>query len=116
MEAVENFEEELAVSPSLFGCETCFGLKVKGDSMIGEYIVDGDIAIIRPQKRVENGEIAAVVVEDLLPEATLKRVRRSRSTLILEAANPAYDPLVFKGRSRSQVRIIGKFVGVVRRM
>jgi len=69
LEAVENFETELAVSPAMFGCECCFGLRVKGDSMIDAHILDGDLAIIRPQRRVENGEIAAVLVRDLLPEA-----------------------------------------------
>jgi len=116
LEAVENFKEELAVSPSLFGCDACFGLRVKGDSMVNAHILDGDIAIIRPQKRVENGEIAAVMVADLLPEATLKRVRHTKTTLILEPANPAYPPLVFKGPQRRQVTILGKYVGVVRRI
>jgi len=115
LEAVENFEEELAVSPSLFGCDTCFGLRVKGDSMIDEHILDGDIAIIRPQEQIENGEIAAVMVEALMPEATLKRVRRTRVSLILEPANAAYPPLLFKGPRRKMVTIIGKLVGVVRR-
>jgi len=115
LEAVENFEEEVAISPSIFGCDTCFGLKVKGDSMVDAHILDGDIAIIRPQKRVESGEIAAVMVQDLLPEATLKRVRRTKASLILEAANPAYESLVFRGRQRKQVTILGKYVGVVRR-
>jgi repressor LexA len=54
----------------------------------------GDPAIIRPQPRVENGEIAAVMVQTLLPEATLKIVRRTRGVVSLEPANSA---LVFKG-------------------
>jgi repressor LexA len=52
LEAVENFEEEVSVSPSVFGTDTCFGLRVVGDSMINAHIMDGDIAIIRPQKNV----------------------------------------------------------------
>ncbi len=114
MEAIENLEEELAVSPALFGCKRCFALRVKGDSMIEAHILDGDLAIIRPQQRVENGEIAAVMVEGLLPEATLKIVRRSRAVLSLEAANVAYEPLVFKGPQRKRVVILGKYVGIVR--
>lgn len=116
LEAVENLEEELALSPSLFGCDTCFGLKVKGDSMVDAHIMDGDIAIIRPQPWVETGEIAAVLVRDLLPEATLKIIRRTRMTLTLKPANPAHSPLVFKGGQRKNVSILGKFVGVVRRV
>ena len=90
LEAVENFEEELPVSPSLFGCDTCFGLRVKGDSMIDAHIMDGDIAVIRPQQWVESGGIAAVLVRDLLTEATLKIVRRKGRELRLEPANRRY--------------------------
>lgn len=116
LEAVENIEEELSVSPSVFGCDECFGLRVKGDSMIDAHIMDGDLAIIRPQKWVESGEIAAVLVRDLLTEATLKIIRRTRATLTLVPANPVYSPLEFKGPRRSLVSIIGRFVGVVRRV
>ena len=115
LEAIENFEEELAVSPRMFGCDNCFGLRVSGDSMIEAHILDGDLAIIRPQQRVENGEIAAVTVEGTLPEATLKIVRRDRSSLSLVPANSAHSPLVFKGPQRKQVAVIGKLVGIVRR-
>jgi repressor LexA len=83
--------------------------------MIRAHIQDGDLAIIRRQPRVENGEIAAVLVESLLTEATLKVVRSTRSTLSLEPANPKYKPLVFKGPARKRVTIVGKLVGVVRR-
>ena len=114
-EALNYVEEELAVSPSVFGCETCFGLRVKGDSMIEAHIMEGDLAIIRPQPRVENGEIAAVLVEDLLSEATLKIVRTYRHTLTLVAANKKYKPLSFTGNERRQVTVMGKMVGIIRR-
>ena len=114
-EAIENFEEELAVSPKMFGCDHCIGLRVSGDSMIEIHIKDGDLAIIRPQQRVENGEIAAVTVEGTLPEATLKIVNWDRYSLSLVPANSALSPLVFKGPQRKRVGIIGKLVGVIRR-
>jgi repressor LexA len=116
LEVLEHLEEVLEVSPALFGGGNCFGLRVRGDSMIEAHILDGDVAVIRPQARVENGEIAAVMVTDLLTEATLKIVRRTRSTLTLAPANPAYSPLEFKGPQRKRVSIIGKFVGVLRRV
>jgi len=116
LETVENLEEELAVAPALFGCGACFGLRVWGDSMIDAHILDGDLAIIRPQQSVENGEIAAVLVQGPLPEATLKIVRRTQTSLSLEPANPAYAALIFKGPQRKQVSILGKFVGIVRRV
>jgi repressor LexA len=82
--------------------------------MIDTHIMDGDLAIIRPQQWVESGEIAAVIVQDLLTETTLKIIRRTRSTLILAPANPAYSPLEFKGPQRGKVSILGRFVGIVR--
>ncbi len=115
MEAIENIEEELRIDPSVFGCERCFGLRVNGDSMIGANIQDGDIAIIRPQRRVKNGTIAAVLVEDLLTEATLKVVQRTKTALTLKAANPAYRSMVFRYGGRKRVSIVGKLVGVIRR-
>jgi repressor LexA len=71
----------------------------------------GDPAIIRPQPRVENGEIAAVMVQTLLPEATLKIVRRTRGVVSLEPANSA---LVFKGLQSKQAVVSGTWVGIVR--
>lgn len=115
LEAIENVEEELAMLPEVFGSESCFGLRVQGDSMIEDHIMDGDLVMIQPQKRVENGEIAVVLIDGRLTEATLKRIRYTSSTLFLEPANAAYDTMVFKGPQRKQVAIIGKFVGVVRR-
>ena len=113
--AVELHGENLAISPALFGSEACFGLRVRGDSMIEAHIMDNDLAIIRPQQRVRSGQIAAVLVQDLLTEATLKIIRRSATTLTLAPANAAYTPLVFKGAERQRVAILGKLVGVVRR-
>jgi repressor LexA len=115
IEALENIEEELMVDPGLFGCERCFGLRVRGDSMIGASISDGDIAIIRPQQQVDNGEIAAVLVEDLLTEATLKIVYRTKTALTLKSANPKYRSFVFRYSGCERVSIIGKYVGIVRR-
>lgn len=115
IEAIQYLQETLAVSPELFGGGQCFGVRVRGDSMSGAHIVDGDLAIIRVQPRVESGQIAAVLVEDMLSEATLKTIRRKGNVLTLEPANRRYKPLVFKGVERRRVSIIGKVVGVVRR-
>jgi len=114
--AIEYPEEEVAISPAVFGCERCFGLRVKGDSMVDAHILDGDLAIIRPQPRVDSGTIAAVMVQEVLAEATLKFVRFTTTALTLEAANPAFPPIIFKGPQRKKVSILGKYVGVVRRL
>lgn len=84
-----------------------FCLRVKGDSMINARIFDGDIVYIRAQPDVENGEIAAVVIDD---EATLKRVYKANGTLILRPENPLYADLVYNGKDKKNIRIIGKAV------
>jgi len=113
--AVENREEELPVDPSIFTSADCFALHVQGNSMIGAHIKDGDIAIIRLQNQAESGEIVAVVIEDMEHEATLKILRKNQYKTELHSANRAYPPIVFSGRQRSRIRIIGKYVGIIRR-
>ncbi|MDP2647212.1 MAG: transcriptional repressor LexA [Desulfobacterales bacterium] len=113
--AIENREDELPVNPSMFASEMCFALRIQGDSMIEAHIMDGDLAIIRPQNNAENGQIVAVIVENILHEATLKILRKTKSTLELHSANRAYPPLVFSGRQRQRVRIVGKLAGIIRR-
>lgn len=84
-----------------------FALRCKGDSMIGARILDGDIVLIRQQPDVEDGEIAAVLIDN---EATLKRVHKKAGCLILNPANPAYEPIIITGEELADVRIIGKAV------
>lgn len=84
-----------------------FALTCKGDSMINARIFDGDIVYIRKQDTVENGEIAAVLIED---DATLKRVRLFDDHISLEPENPQYRPIVYWGDEMNSVRILGKAV------
>ena len=84
-----------------------FALTCKGDSMINARIFDGDIVYIRKQDTVENGEIAAVLIED---EATLKRVRLFDDHISLDPENPQYRPIVYWGDEMNSVRILGKAV------
>lgn len=86
-----------------------FCLTCKGDSMINARIFDGDIVFIKQQSTVDNGEIAAVVIDD---EATLKRVYyyKKENKLILQAENPAYAPLVYIGEELDHINILGKAV------
>lgn len=92
-----------------------FCLKAKGDSMINADIHDGDVVFIRSQSMVENGEIAAVIIED---EATLKRVYydRENNRLQLIAENPKYVPLVYTGEELNYIRILGKAVTLMREL
>lgn len=84
-----------------------FCLRVKGDSMIGAGIKDGDIVFIRKQESVDDGEIAAVLVED---EATLKRVYISDDAVTLISENPKYKPMVYTKKQCKNIRILGKAV------
>ena len=84
-----------------------FALTCKGDSMINARIFDGDVVYIRKQDTVENGEIAAVLIED---EATLKRVRLFDDHISLDPENPQYRPIVYWGDEMNSVRILGKAV------
>jgi len=92
-----------------------FCLTAKGDSMIGARIHSGDVVFIRSQPIVENGEIAAVIIEE---EATLKRWYYYPDTekLILTPENPAYEPLVFVGSELSRVRCLGKAISFMSRL
>lgn len=86
-----------------------FCLKAKGDSMIGARIYDGDIVFIKKQNIVDNGEIAAVVIDD---EATLKRVyyERDKNRLTLQAEHPKYRPLTYEGEELDHIHILGKAI------
>ena len=86
-----------------------FCLIAKGDSMMGARIFDGDEVFIQQTDLVQNGEIAAVVVDG---EATLKRVYYypEEGKLILTAENPAYAPLVFSGTDLNSIHILGRAV------
>lgn len=86
-----------------------FCLRAVGDSMIGARIYDGDIVFVRKQSSVDNGEIAAVLIDD---EATLKRVYYypDKNKLVLSPENPKYEPFVYIGEELSEVRILGKAV------
>ena len=102
--AQENLEGEVS-TPSHVTAD--FTLRCKGDSMINARIFDGDIVYIRQQETVEDGQIAAVLIDE---EATLKRVHFFSDRIVLEAANPLFQPIVLWGEDMSQVRIIGKAV------
>ncbi len=109
--AEQNFEDHLPIPPSLFGGGELFALHVFGDSMTGVGIRNGDIAVIQRRDTVENGEIAAVLIEQ---EATLKRVYLSSESLVLKSENPAFEDLKCAADNSDLVRILGRYEGIVR--
>ena len=86
-----------------------FCLRVKGDSMEGACIYDGDTVFIRRQPHVETGEVAAVVIDG---EATLKRVYRAGNAVILRAENANYKDIVLSGKDVKGLYVAGKVVYV----
>lgn len=103
--AHENIED-YAYLPGNVNADFC--LRVKGDSMIGARIMDGDIVYIKQQSTIESGEIAAVLVDG--EKVTLKRVFLGDKTTTLHAENPKYPDLVFSRKDMRQVNIIGKCI------
>ena len=88
-----------------------FCLRAKGDSMIGARIYDGDIVFIHKQEMVDDGEIAAVLIDD---EATLKRVYYDQENNVIQlfAENPQYKTMRFVGEELNHIRILGKAVAL----
>jgi repressor LexA len=101
----EEHIEDLVDMPSHIHAD--FALTCKGDSMINARIFDGDIVYIRQQETVENGQIAAVLIDG---EATLKRIRLFDDHISLEPENPQYRPIVLWGEDMNTARILGRAV------
>jgi len=104
----ENIEGLLTV-PSDMGTGKLFALQVKGDSMIGAGILDGDRVIVKQQGTAENGEIVCALIEG---EATLKRFYKKDGVVTLKAENEKYAPITV---SQGEFRVLGKVVGLMRK-
>jgi repressor LexA len=89
-----------------------YALEVQGDSMIDALIHDGDIVVMRHQKKVENGELAAVWIPDR-EETTLKRFYLEGSRVRLQPANPTMGPMYYPA---NQVEVMGRVVCVIRQL
>jgi repressor LexA len=106
--AEENRESMMVVDPSMArGGRNLFALTVRGDSMVNAHILPGDRVIVQQTTHASPGEIVVALIEG---EATVKTFRKTSTKVILEAANPKYDPIVVT--QDKDFRIIGKVVGV----
>ena len=103
--AEENIETYDDI-PDNIKCD--FTLVCKGDSMINARINDGDIVYIKQQSQVDNGEIAAVLIDN---EATLKKVYIYEDKVVLQPENTKYPPFVYTKEEMNNIRILGKAVG-----
>jgi repressor LexA len=86
-----------------------YALRVKGNSMIGDGIFDGDIAIIKKQEWADNGDTAVAIIDD--NEATLKRYYKEKGRIRLQPANPTFEPIF-----RKNVEIRGIAIKIIRNL
>jgi len=115
--AQERIEEQLVIDASLIGKAPAegtvshFALRVRGRSMQGAGILNGDYVVVRQQPTAENGEIVVALVGD---EATVKRFFKEDDRIRLQPENPAMEPLLFD--KEQPVEILGKVVAVFRKL
>ncbi len=109
--ADQHLEELLPLPERFAGTEESFMLRVHGDSMIDAAILDGDFVVVRRQPDAEIGEVVVAGIPG--DEATVKRLKAKGREVVLEAANPSFDDLVFDA---GDVTIFGKVLSVLRRL
>lgn len=105
--AEQNYEGYFMLDENLAGADFC--LRAKGDSMIEANIFERDLVFFKKTNDVENGTIAAVLIDD---EATLKRISKSEDMLILQPCNRIYSPIIIKPEDDKRILILGEMVGV----
>lgn len=114
--AEQNIEDHVAIGPEIAGGDDSFLLRVRGESMLGDGIFDGDLVVVKPSPEVPDGTVAVVRVESAETgesEVTVKRVYREGGQLRLQPSNDAFDPLVVRdahieGRVVAVIRVLGQ--------
>lgn len=106
----DETRESFSVTHDYFGGGDILGIRVVGDSMSGDSIADGDIAMIKRQQEANKGDILALRIED---EITLKRIRLEGDKAQLLPSNPEHSIRVVPAR---QLEILGKLVGIIRKV
>lgn len=108
--AIEEIEGYFSIDRSRLPAEDAFFLRVKGDSMINAAILEGDLALVRPQSTAQNRDIVVAMIDG---EATLKRFYRGRGHVRLQPENPNMEPIIVRP-GEGELTIIGKVVGIYR--
>lgn len=106
-EDIEGYVGMDDLLPGTIAPNEVFALRIKGDSMVGAGIIEGDVAIIRRQAVAGNGEIIAALLDN--NEVTLKRLRHHNNATFLEPANSNYQPI------RKDFTIIGRVITILRK-
>ena len=110
--AVEDIQGYFSVDQQAVKGSGCFFLRVKGDSMINAGILDGDLAMIRPQETAMNRDTVVAMVDG---EATLKWFYKEADHIRLQPANPNMEPIIIRPGD-GEVTIVGKVIGVYRQL
>jgi repressor LexA len=111
--ADQHIEEHLVVPMGFAGDAQHFALRVRGDSMMGAGILDGDIVVVRAQATADDGDVVAVLLPGPAePEATVKRLRVRRGKAMLVPEHPAMEPF----EMHPEGQLLGKVVSVLRRL
>ncbi|MBD3280984.1 transcriptional repressor LexA [Candidatus Dojkabacteria bacterium] len=108
IEAIEEPEPILVSKEFLPKNGTYYALTVRGDSMVDEGILDGDVVVVRQQKSAQNGEAVIAVIQDNL--ATLKKYYKEKNRVCLQPANDNLEPKYYR-----DVEIRGKVVSLIRK-
>ncbi len=109
--AIEDVRESVPMPEDFTGAGQLFMLRVRGDSMVGAGILDGDYVVVRQQADAEPGEVVVAGIPG--EEATVKTLQRRRGKVVLKPENPRMDEMVF---DPTDVTIYGKVVSLLRRM
>lgn len=108
----EYIEDMLLLDDNIAKGEGVFAVRVKGDSMIGAGINDGDLAVVKKNPTPQNGEIVVALIED---EVTLKRFVREGGKVILRPENEAYTDIDLTSLGHDRISILGTVQALVRR-
>ncbi|MEA1940593.1 MAG: transcriptional repressor LexA [Candidatus Caldatribacteriota bacterium] len=106
--ALKDITEYISIPEKLSGDEESFMVKVEGDSMIGDHILNGDYVMVKPQRNADNGDIVIALLNQ--EEVTVKRFYRKDDQITLQPSNPVYQPIITK-----EAIVIGKVIGILRR-
>jgi len=112
--AVESREDVIPVRPEWLAAKggNVFALRVRGDSMIQAHIADGDLVLVRKQESAVTGDIVAAMIDQ---EATVKRFATAGGAVVLKPEHPTMKPIVVDPQ-RTDFRILGKVIGLIREM
>jgi len=106
--ALKDITEYIPIPETLSGSDETFMVKVEGDSMVGDHILDGDYVMVKPQQEASNGDIVIAILNQ--EEVTVKRLYKKDNQITLQPSNPLYKPIITK-----EAIVLGKVIGVLRR-